>query len=113
MIGKLFAPGSAAPYRHPAVWVREPTDGPERLRIGAGTKTIELFLALAAPLREPLFLLVVMRARLFLAQAEEAKGDVASARALYQKIVDTWPPKTTGSRTSKKAAERLAALPKE
>ena len=58
-------------------------------------------------------LLVVMRARLFLAEAEEGKGDVKAARALYQKIVDTWAPKTTGSRTAKKAAERLAALPKE
>jgi serine/threonine-protein kinase len=58
-------------------------------------------------------LLVVMRARLFLAQAEEAKGDIASARAHYQQIVDKWNPKTTGSRTAKKAAERLAALPKE
>ena len=58
-------------------------------------------------------LLVVMRARLFLAEAEEAKGNLKSARARYQKIVDTWPPKTTGSRTAKKAAERLAALPKE
>jgi hypothetical protein len=62
VIGKLFVPGSAAPYRHPPVWIREPTDGPERLRVGAGTGTIELFLALAEPLREPLFLLVVMRA---------------------------------------------------
>ena len=58
-------------------------------------------------------LLVVMRARLYLAQAEEAKGDIPAARALYQKIVDTWPAKTTGSKTAKKAAERLAALPKE
>jgi serine/threonine-protein kinase len=57
-------------------------------------------------------LLVVQRARLFLAQAQEGKGDIASARANYQKIVDTWP-KTTNSRTSKKAADRLAALPKE
>ena len=54
--------------------------------------------------------LVIQRARLFLAQAQEAKGDIAAARAGYQKIVDAWP-KTTGSRTAKKAAEKLAALP--
>src|SRR5262245_55608353 len=62
MIGKLFAVGNPAPYRHPKVWLREPTDERERLRIGAGIGTIELLKALAAPLREPLFLLVVMRA---------------------------------------------------
>ena len=62
MIGKLFEPGSPTPYRHPKVWAREQTDGPERLRIGVGFGTIELFRALADPLKEPLFLLVVMRA---------------------------------------------------
>ena len=62
MIGKLFVPDDPAPYRHPRVWLREPTDERERLRIGAGIGTLDLFRALAAPLREPLFLLVVMRA---------------------------------------------------
>ena len=62
MIGKLFEVGAAQPYRHPRVWTREPTDERERLRIGCGTETIELFRALAGLLREPLFLLVVMRA---------------------------------------------------
>jgi hypothetical protein len=62
VIGKLFEPGNPAPYRHPKVWLREPTDERERLRIGTGIGTIELLKALAAPLREPLFLLVVMRA---------------------------------------------------
>ena len=61
MIGKLFVPGQAAPYRHPRVWTRERVDDRERLRIGAGLGTIELLKTLAAPLREPLFLLVVMR----------------------------------------------------
>lgn len=61
MIGKIFTPGSPAPYRHAKEWAREQTDGPERLRIGAGSGTIELYTALAAVLREPLFLLVVMR----------------------------------------------------
>ena len=62
MIGKLFAAGDPAPYRHPKVWVREPADQRERLRIGAGTGTMELLKALAKSMREPLFLLVVMRA---------------------------------------------------
>ncbi len=63
MIGKLFVPGVAAPYRHPRVWLRERVDdGRERLRIGAGIGTIDLLLALAAELQEPLYVLVVMRA---------------------------------------------------
>ena len=61
MIGKIFVPGDPLPYRHEYVWKREETDGPERLLIGVGYGTIELFNALAAPLQEPLFLLVVMR----------------------------------------------------
>lgn len=62
MIGKLFVPGLAAPYRHPKVWLRERVDGGRaRLRIGAGLGTMELFLALAASLEQPLYLLVVMR----------------------------------------------------
>lgn len=62
MIGKLFAAGDPAPYRHPKVWMREPAEERERLRIGAGTGTMELLSALAKSMREPLFLLVVMRA---------------------------------------------------
>jgi hypothetical protein len=62
VIGKLFEVGGGAPYRHPKVWIREPTDGPERLRIGVGTGTLEVLKALAEVLREPLGLLVVMRA---------------------------------------------------
>jgi hypothetical protein len=61
VIGKLFEVGRAAPYRHPKVWLREEVDDQERLRIGAGVGTIALLRALAAPLREPLFLQVVMR----------------------------------------------------
>ena len=61
MLGKLFEVGGGAPYRHPAVWLREPTEERERLRIGAGIGTLSLFHALAAILREPLFLVVVMR----------------------------------------------------
>ena len=57
-------------------------------------------------------MIIVQKARLFLGEAQEAKGDIKSARAEYQKILDQWP-KTTGSRTSKRAAERLVALPKE
>jgi hypothetical protein len=61
VIGKLFEVGGRAPYRHPKVWLREEVDETERLRIGVGTGTIALLRALAAPLREPLFLVVVMR----------------------------------------------------
>jgi eukaryotic-like serine/threonine-protein kinase len=53
--------------------------------------------------------MVITRARLFLAQAQEAKGDVANARANYEKVIETWP-KATPSRTLKRATERLAAL---
>ena len=52
MIGKLFEVGNPAPYRHPAVWTREPTDERERLRIGSGIGTLDLFQWLAAVLRE-------------------------------------------------------------
>ena len=61
MIGKLFEVGGRAPYRHSKIWLREEVDDTERLRIGVGTGTIALLEALAAPLREPLFLVVVMR----------------------------------------------------
>jgi hypothetical protein len=61
VIGKLFAVGDPAPYRHPAVWAREPVDDRERLRIGSGIGTLDLFQWLASVLSEPLFLLVVMR----------------------------------------------------
>jgi serine/threonine-protein kinase len=54
---------------------------------------------------------VIAKARLYLAQALEAQGDRAMARATYEKIVETWP-KTT-SRTVRRASERLAALPRE
>jgi hypothetical protein len=60
VIGKVFAVGSAAPYRHPKVWARETANGPERLRIGAGLGTMQLYWALAAELAEPLFVRVVL-----------------------------------------------------
>jgi tetratricopeptide (TPR) repeat protein len=55
--------------------------------------------------------MLIARARLLLAQAHEAKGNLAAARAGYEKVVETWP-KTTPSRTLKRAVERLAALPR-
>jgi hypothetical protein len=61
VLGKLFQVGGGAPYRHPSVWLREPTEERERLRVGTGIGTLSLFHALAAILREPLFLVVVMR----------------------------------------------------
>ncbi len=53
--------------------------------------------------------MVIARARLYLAQVQEAKGDLVGARATYEKIVETWP-KATPSRTLKRATERLTAL---
>jgi len=62
VIGKLFVPGVASPYRHPKLWARETLDGRERLRIGAGLGTVELLRAFLDELAEPFVLLVVMRA---------------------------------------------------
>jgi hypothetical protein len=53
---------------------------------------------------------IVMRAHLFLGEAAEAKGNAPGAREHYLKIADTWP-KATPSKTYRRAAERLAALP--
>lgn len=61
MVGKLFQLGAEAPFRHPTVWVREPTSGPERLRIGGGEHSIDTLLALGRSLAEPVFVLVVLR----------------------------------------------------
>ena len=41
--------------------MREPTSGPERLRIGAGQRPVETLAALASQLTEPLFVLIVLR----------------------------------------------------
>lgn len=56
--------------------------------------------------------MLITKARLLLARAQEAKGDVAAAKAIYEKIVDTWP-KTSPSRTLKRATERLATLTRD
>jgi tetratricopeptide (TPR) repeat protein len=56
--------------------------------------------------------MVVTKARLFLAQAHEAKGETASAKAIYEKIVETWP-KNAPSRTLKRATDRLAAMARD
>ena len=53
--------GDEVPYRHPPVWSREPTSGPERLLIGAGRAPVALLTALAEVLPQPLFVLVVLR----------------------------------------------------
>jgi serine/threonine-protein kinase len=55
---------------------------------------------------------LIMRARLFLAEAQEARGNLAAARASYEKITETWP-KSSASRTLKRATERLATLNRE
>jgi serine/threonine-protein kinase len=54
-------------------------------------------------------IMVIAKARVLLAQAQEAKGDVAAAKASYAKVVETWP-KGTSSHTLKRASERLATL---
>jgi tetratricopeptide (TPR) repeat protein len=55
--------------------------------------------------------LMVLRARYYLGLAYEAKGDTARAREAYEKVVATWP-RTSGSRTQRRATERLAAIGK-
>jgi nitrite reductase/ring-hydroxylating ferredoxin subunit len=61
VIGKLFDLDDEVAYRHPEVWLREGTTGPERLRIGGGERPVGLLLDLAAVLPEPLFVLAVLR----------------------------------------------------
>ena len=53
----------------------------------------------------------IAKARVLLGQAYEARGNPTAARASYEKVESTWP-KGTPSRTLKRAAERLAALPR-
>jgi serine/threonine-protein kinase len=55
--------------------------------------------------------MVIAKARLYLAQAREVKGDLTGAKTAYEKIVETWP-KGSPSRTLKRAAERLASMPR-
>lgn len=54
--------------------------------------------------------MLIAKARLLLAQALEAKGDLAPARSAYERILETWP-KAAGSRTRARAEARLAAIP--
>ena len=56
--------------------------------------------------------LQIMKARLLLAQAQEAKGESAKARASYEKVAETWP-RGQGSRTVKRATERLATMTRD
>lgn len=53
--------GEPAPFRHPRVWTRQPTSGPERLLIGGGEAPVDVLSELAGALAEPLFVLVVLR----------------------------------------------------
>lgn len=54
----------------------------------------------------------VTRARLYLAEAEEAKGETASAKANYTKVIETWP-KTSMSRTFRYASDHLATMSRD
>jgi len=56
--------------------------------------------------------ILVLRARWFAAQANEAKGDAVAAKAAYERIVQSLP-KSSGSRTIKKAEERLLTLTRD
>ncbi|MBX3211442.1 MAG: protein kinase [Labilithrix sp.] len=56
--------------------------------------------------------MLIAKARLYLAQAHEAKGDLAAARSNYEKILATWP-KATTSRTVARATERLATMSRD
>ena len=51
----------------------------------------------------------ILKARYYLGLALEAKGDNAKAKALFEKVVETWP-KPSPSRTVKRATERLATM---
>ncbi|HVJ93698.1 MAG TPA: protein kinase [Labilithrix sp.] len=53
--------------------------------------------------------MLIAKARLYLGQAHEAKGEIDAAEAAYQKVLATWP-KTATTRTTRQAAERLATL---
>jgi hypothetical protein len=79
VIGKLFTPAVKGPYRHPRVWTREPTEGRERLRIGAGIGTVELVRALSAEIPEPLGVRVVLHAPRAGDGATLERDDVARA----------------------------------
>ena len=57
----LYELGAEAPYRHPRLWTRQATSGPERLLIGGGEAPVGLLGDLAAALPEPLFVLAVLR----------------------------------------------------
>ena len=56
--------------------------------------------------------ILVLRARSFAAQANEAKGDAVAAKAGYERIAQSLP-KSSGSRTIKKAEERLLTLTRD
>jgi hypothetical protein len=58
--GKVFALGDDTPFRHRKSWEREPTRRRERLRIGGGDDPVELLVALAQLLVEPLYVLAVI-----------------------------------------------------
>jgi hypothetical protein len=61
MPGRFSLPGADEPYRHPEVFEREQTSGPERLRIGGGAHPVALLVSLARALRQPLFVVAELR----------------------------------------------------
>jgi hypothetical protein len=58
--GRFFAFGEYTAFRHPEIWARQATTGPDRLCIGGGEDPVKLLVALAQALAEPLFVLAVI-----------------------------------------------------
>jgi serine/threonine-protein kinase len=56
--------------------------------------------------------MLITKARFHLAQAEEAKGEAAAAKANYEKVIETWP-RSSMSHTVKRATERLATMTRD
>jgi eukaryotic-like serine/threonine-protein kinase len=56
--------------------------------------------------------IVIMRARFYAALAHEKKGNTVAAKADYERVIAAMP-KSSGSRTVKKAEERLALLTRD
>ena len=56
--------------------------------------------------------MIIAKARLYLGEAQEAKGQLAAAKATYEKLLATWP-KSSMSRTVKRASDRLATMSRD
>jgi len=94
VLGKLFPieEGSPTPdpepskpaFIHPDAFAREPTTGPERLRIGGGPDSPHLLGILASLLAEPLWVLVVLRSGI----SELQDGRYEAEPSTYRQVLD-------------------------